>query len=184
MTVKQWRLAIAATFLILVHVVGAQVRAPRPSPEQVSADIETSIQDASVFYGVDPVLIRSVIQQESGFNPWAISPKGAMGLMQLMPKTAWQLGVTNPFNPRQNIFAGTLYLRQLLDEYRSANLALAAYNAGDRAVHEYRGVPPYAETVQYINRIAYLYRAHQFAMIQRVSQTIALNTLGDHKPTP
>ena len=184
MTPRLWRLAIVATFLILVHVADAQVRAPYPTREQVSADIETSIRDASVFYGVDPVLIRSVIQQESGFNPWAISPKGAMGLMQLMPKTAWSLGVNNPFNPRQNIFAGTLYLRQLLNEYGSANLALAAYNAGDKAVHAYKGVPPYAETIQYINRIAYLYRAHRFDAIQRMSQTIALTTLGDHRPIP
>lgn len=184
MTARLWRLAIVATFLILVHVAGAQVRAPYPTREQVSADIETSIRDAAIFYGVDPVLIRSVIQQESGFNPWAISRKGAMGLMQLMPKTAWSLGVTNPFNPRQNVFAGTLYLRQLLDEYKSANLALAAYNAGDGAVRAYGGVPPYAETVEYINRIAYLYRAHRFDAIQRMSETIALNTLGEHRPTP
>jgi len=184
MRLRQWRLAIAAAFIILVHVAGAQVRAPGISPAQVSADIESSIRDASAFYGVDPVLLRSVIQQESGFNPWAISPKGAMGLMQLMPRTAWSLGVTNPFNPRQNIFAGTLYLRQLLDEYKTANLALAAYNAGDRAVHEYRGIPPYAETVQYINRIAYLYRAHRFDAIQRMSQTIAVATLGDHRAIP
>lgn len=184
MAPRQWRLLIAATFLLLTHVAGAQVRAPRVPSTQVTADIESSIHDAAAFYCVDPALIRSVIQAESNFNPWAVSRAGAMGLMQLMPQTAWRLGVSNPFNPRQNVFAGTLYLKELLEEYKDSNLALAAYNAGDGNVHSYRGVPPFRETIEYINRIAYLYRCRRFNEIQQMSETIALNTLGDHRPTP
>jgi Transglycosylase SLT domain/Domain of unknown function (DUF4124) len=100
-------------------------------------------------------LVRAVVQVESGFNPYARSPKGALGLMQLMPATAQQFGVMNPFDPRENVRAGVAYLRQLLDRYQDdERLALAAYNAGPGAVDKHgQTVPPYRETRNYVARI-------------------------------
>ena len=105
--------------------------------------------------GLRPELVRAVIQVESAFNPRAVSPKGAMGLMQLMPATARLFGVIDPFNPAENIRAGVSYLRQLLERYdQDEQLALAAYNAGPTAVDKYGSkVPPYKETQNYVRKI-------------------------------
>ena len=116
---------------------------------------EPLIHQNATSQGIRPDLVRAVIQVESGFNPRAVSPKGAMGLMQLMPATAAQFGVIDPFNPVENIRAGVRYLRQLLDRYnKDEQLALAAYNAGPGAVQKYGNkVPPYKETQNYVNKI-------------------------------
>jgi soluble lytic murein transglycosylase-like protein len=110
-------------------------------------------------YGLPRVLVRSVMAAESGFEPLAISPKGAIGLMQLMPGTAQVLGA-DPHDPAQNVDAGTRYLRDLLEKYNyGLRHALAAYNAGPGAVDKYNGVPPYRETIDYISRIEKKLRA-------------------------
>jgi soluble lytic murein transglycosylase-like protein len=130
----------------------------RPAEDDgVSEDsrYEPLIQEHATRRALRPELVRAVIQVESGFNARALSPKGAMGLMQLMPATARSLGVNNPWDPAQNIRGGTDYLRQLLDEYDgNEELALAAYNAGAGAVAKYgRRIPPYRETRDYVRKV-------------------------------
>jgi soluble lytic murein transglycosylase-like protein len=116
------------------------------------------IKQASEKYGVDEDLITSVIQAESGFNSTAVSSCGAQGLMQLMPSTAANLGVTNSFNAEQNINAGTLYLKKMLNRYGGdVEKALAAYNAGPGAVDQYNGIPPYQETQNYVSKVIGFY---------------------------
>lgn len=123
-----------------------------------AADIDSAIEEAAARHNVDPNLVRAVVKVESNFNPNAVSRKGAMGLMQLMPATARQLNVRNPFDPQQNIDAGVRHLKQLLETYDGdINLTLAAYNAGAGAVARSAGVPHYAETQNYVRRITNLY---------------------------
>lgn len=123
-----------------------------------SADIESAIEQAAARHNVDPNLVRAVVKVESNFNPNAVSRKGAMGLMQLMPATARQLNVTNPFDPEQNVDAGVRHLKKLLESYGGdVTLTLAAYNAGAGAVARSSGVPHYAETQNYVRRITHLY---------------------------
>ncbi|MGE0703312.1 MAG: lytic transglycosylase domain-containing protein [Vicinamibacterales bacterium] len=132
---------------------------PTRTTSETSADrgtpYEGLIQHHAQLNGIRADLVRAVIQVESGFNHTAVSPKGAMGLMQLMPGTAAQLGVGNPFNPAENVRAGVTYLRQLLDRYdNDETLALAAYNAGPGAVDRYgETVPPYRETQNYVVKV-------------------------------
>jgi soluble lytic murein transglycosylase-like protein len=115
---------------------------------------EELIQEASRTYNLDPALIRAVIRAESAFDPSVVSHAGAQGLMQLMPSLGDHFGVVDPFDPRQNIMAGTRYLKQLMDQYRgNVDLALAGYNAGPGAVARFKGVPPYAETRDYVRKI-------------------------------
>lgn len=113
-------------------------------------------------HSVDPALVRAIIHAESHFNPNAKSRVGAQGLMQLMPATAKELGVSNAFNARQNIQGGTKYLAQLLRTFNgNIKLATAAYNAGPNAVKKYKGMPPYKETKVYVERVGILYRRYQ-----------------------
>ena len=130
------------------------IRVTRP-PDSRSERFDASIDEHAKAQGVDADLVRAVIQAESAFNPVAVSPKGAMGLMQLMPATAVELGVANPFDPHENIRGGVLYLKQLLNRYdQKVELALAAYNAGPGAVDKYgQKVPPYRETRDYVKKI-------------------------------
>ena len=120
-------------------------------PEQA---YEHLIKEAAAQYHLDPNLIRAVMRTESAFNPHAISRVGAQGLMQLMPGLASDMGVTDPFDPRQNIMAGARYLRQLLDAHRgNIRLTLASYNAGPGNVKRYKGIPPFEETRNYVRKI-------------------------------
>jgi hypothetical protein len=119
------------------------------------SEFDAIIADHAQANGLSPVLVRAVIEAESAFNPRAVSSVGAMGLMQLMPGTAKDLGVSDPFDPVENIRGGTSYLRQLLDRFDGdVRLALAAYNAGPGAVERYDGVPPYRETRGYVAKIS------------------------------
>jgi soluble lytic murein transglycosylase-like protein len=127
----------------------------KPVPEAISALVEQSARA----HNVDPLLVNSIIQVESNYNAYAISPKGAEGLMQLMPPTARMLGVSNSFDPSENIEAGVKYLKSLQDLYKDDRLALAAYNAGPGAVDKYKWIPPYPETQKYVENVGKRYDA-------------------------
>lgn len=138
---------------------------PTPVAELKSdKTIPDHVAEASRTTGIDPDFLNSVIHHESGFNPHAVSKKGAKGLMQLMPQTADQLGVRDSFDPGQNIQGGAAYLRQLLVQYNGdAQKALAAYNAGPHRVQQYNGVPPYNETRSYVAGIIREYNKKKLA---------------------
>lgn len=160
------------TMSVVVWRRGPHTDAPRPAPTPPpplplideaavqalpagNGPVDAAIRGAARKFGVDEALIRAVIHVESGFNPKAVSPKGATGLMQLMPGTAQRFGVANARDPSQNIHGGTNYLRVLLDLFNGdLRLALAAYNAGEGAVLKYnRRIPPYAETQDYVRLV-------------------------------
>ena len=131
-----------------------EVIAPGGFPGRPVIDLNQVVNEASGRYRLDPDLVNSVIKAESDFNAHAVSPKGARGLMQLMPGTASQLGVPNAFDPQANVEGGTKYLRELLEKYDFDIVkALAAYNAGPQTVERFGGVPPYYETKAYVARI-------------------------------
>jgi soluble lytic murein transglycosylase-like protein len=109
-------------------------------------------------YNLDPRLLHAIAKVESNYNPRAVSPKGALGVMQLIPSTARLVGVSDPFDPRENIHGGARYLRYLLDKFGDLTLALAAYNAGPKAVEAYGGIPPYEETQRYVRSVLSLYQ--------------------------
>lgn len=123
-------------------------------------DLPTAIERLATHHGVDPRLVEAVVRVESGGDPRAVSPKGAKGLMQLMPARAVAFGVTDLFDPIANLGGGIRHLRELLQRYQGdLALALAAYNAGERAVEAYGGIPPYRETQEYVRKVLALYRA-------------------------
>src|SRR5215471_2342243 len=155
----------------------AETAVPQPqatnlvSPAQPVAnktvDLDEVVREASMRRQLDPDFVNSVIKAESNFHPRAVSPKGAQGLMQLMPGTAALLGVSDPFDPKANVEAGTSYLSSLLDLYHDDPIkALAAYNAGPQRVEQYHGVPPYRETHVYISRIVRDFNAKKRAQVK------------------
>lgn len=128
------------------------------SAHQYIRDYDEAIAKASRRFSVEPSLIKAVIRAESGFNQKAVSHKGAQGLMQLMPDTAYQMEVADPFDAEENILGGTRYLSLMLDRFQNnMQLALAAYNAGPERVEEYRGIPPFAETRSFVERVLRYY---------------------------
>jgi soluble lytic murein transglycosylase-like protein len=133
--------------------------ARRSAPSSVPSTVyDAHIERVAREHGLDPSFVKAVALVESGFNSQAVSPKGAMGLMQLMPATARQYGVRDAFDPHQNLQAGARHLRSLLDEFGDSRLALAAYNAGSGAVRRHGGVPAYRETQDYVRKVK---RAHE-----------------------
>lgn len=147
------------------QIVQTILVAPRPGPLVVtpsratvpagtpSAEVQNLVESAAKNYAVSPDLIHSVIQVESNYDAWAVSPKGAQGLMQLMPATAARFGVKDTFDPKQNIEGGVRYLKFLQQTFKDDRLAIAAYNAGEGAVARYGTVPPYPETVDYVAKV-------------------------------
>jgi soluble lytic murein transglycosylase-like protein len=131
----------------------APVAAAQPLAVSAPQALRKLAADAAGRHGVDPLLVDSVIRVESNYNPLAVSPKGAEGLMQLIPATARRFGVTNSFDVKENIEAGVTYLKYLLDMFGDDRLAVAAYNAGESAVLRYGDVPPYRETMNYVSRV-------------------------------
>lgn len=127
------------------------------------ADILSLINNTANQAGLDPALVKAVTQVESNFNPYAVSKAGAQGLMQLMPGTGAEMGATDLLNPAQNIKAGSQYLKTLLNKYQDIPKAVAAYNAGPGAVDKYHGIPPYAETTQYVKKVLAAYEANKEA---------------------
>jgi soluble lytic murein transglycosylase-like protein len=153
-----------------------------PAPGLNKPDLNQVVNSASASFHLDPDLVNSVIHAESGFNSRAVSRKGARGLMQLMPDTAGKLGVSNPFDPQDNVAGGSRYLRELLERYNFDLVkALAAYNAGPQRVEQYHGVPPYRETQAYVARIVHEYNRKKIAQ-QR--QAVASHKKAGEKPAP
>src|SRR5580704_859169 len=149
----------SAVWIVKVDThTGRLVRSLVPAPGvRIAPDVHSMVAEAAKNFDVNPLLVDSVIQVESNYNPFAVSPKGAQGLMQLMPGTAQRFGVTDSFDPKQNIEAGVRYLKLLQDTFQDDRLAIAAYNAGEKAVAKYKDVPPYPETVSYVAKVGKKY---------------------------
>lgn len=161
---------IRTTVVVEPKAVEPKVIAPVEvgAPSKPDVPINELVEEAAQKHGVDPMLVHSVIKAESNYNPAAVSPVGARGLMQLMPATARQLGVHNSFNPKENIEGGVKYLKYLQEKFQDPALALAAYNAGEGAVAKYNNsIPPYRETQDYVVKVARNYRAAKAAEVRQ-----------------
>jgi soluble lytic murein transglycosylase-like protein len=144
----------------------------QPQPPSAQANIPAAyldiINSACDRHGVDPSLVHAIVKVESDFNPYAMSRKGAMGLMQLMPQTAVNMNIKNSFNPTENIDGGVKYLRYLIDRYEgNLSLALAAYNSGETAVKRWGTIPPFKETQNYVKRILKIYNGGNGSLVTR-----------------
>ena len=135
-----------------IYKVGSSINLG-PWTFQRSKKYSSLIEELSQQFSLDANLIKAVIHAESAFNPGAVSPKGALGLMQLMPDTARMIGIKNPFIPKENLLGGTKYLAKLIKKYDNIEHALAAYNAGEGAVDQFGGIPPYSETKSYVRKV-------------------------------
>lgn len=134
-------------------------RCPGEAPKAGKAAIDAFIRSCAARYGLDPLLVQAIVSVESNYDARAVSRRGAMGLMQLTPDTAEHLGIRNPFDPHTNLEGGMLYLRTLLERHNARlPLALASYNAGPAKVKRHQGVPPYAETRQYVLKVTEQYK--------------------------
>jgi soluble lytic murein transglycosylase-like protein len=156
-----------------------------PKALQKDVDIDQVVREASSKNRLDPDFVSSVIRAESNFKTHAVSKKGAQGLMQLMPSTAAQLGVADPFDPKANVEAGTAHLSALLDRYNNDPIkALAAYNAGAHRVKQYNGVPPYRETRAYINQIVRDFNAKKRAQMKAAAAAKTTSPAKAASPKP
>lgn len=136
--------------------------------DPLSEKFHKIFEEVAKEFNLDPHLLKAMAKVESNFNPRAISPKGAMGVMQLIPSTARLVGVSDPFDPIENIYGGAKYLRQLLNEFGDLKLSLAAYNAGPEAVRRYRGIPPYPETINYVQNVLQYYKQLKSPSLPRI----------------
>jgi soluble lytic murein transglycosylase-like protein len=164
------------TRVVTIHSIGVMLAlqslvfgaAPTIGPGRSAldhGDLRTLVHNISREHGVDPKLVDALVRVESSYDPNAVSHRGAMGLMQLMPETARRLDIDDPFDPEKNVRGGVKEISRLVDQYSgNLQLALAAYNAGEGAVARYRGVPPYAETRDYVSRILTLYTGKPYRM--------------------
>ncbi len=156
-------LAVVAVLMPLPVLANGSVAAAGKSPVLSATELRSIVAEISREHGVDPKLVDSLVRVESAYNPQAVSHKGAMGLMQLMPDTARRLSVGNPFDPEANVRAGVREFSRLIERYSGdLQLALAAYNAGEGAVARYRGIPPYSETRNYVSKIMTLYTGRPY----------------------
>ncbi|HLJ17043.1 MAG TPA: lytic transglycosylase domain-containing protein [Bryobacteraceae bacterium] len=179
------------------RLVRSVVINPKPIPDRVVSPhtvpaagspfspvgIDEMVKTTAGKYNIDPLLVHSVIQVESNYNPYAISPKGAEGLMQLIPSTARRFGVKNSFDARENIEAGVKYLKYLQDLFGDDRKALAAYNAGEGAVTRYHTIPPYPETMNYVYQVGKKYgEARRAAESKRVTASDSEKPARDEHP--
>jgi Transglycosylase SLT domain len=168
------------------RAIAAAAQSAKPAPPAPKSPVALSevVNTASATYHLDPDLVNSVIHAESGFNAHAVSPKGARGLMQLMPQTAGKLGVSDAFDPEANVTGGSRYLRELLERYNFDLIkALAAYNAGPERVEQYQGVPPFRETRAYVARIVHEYNTKKIAQEKEARKKAVAENAKNHRVT-
>lgn len=163
------------------EIENGALAASTPAP---GLKVKSLVEEAALQYDVNPALIDSIIQVESNYNPSAVSPKGAQGLMQLMPSTARRLGVNNSFDPRENIHGGVKYLKFLQETFKDDRLAIAAYNAGEGAVAKYQNVPPYRETMSYVAEVGKRYGKARKAAEAKSKAAVAVQIKPDKPAEP